>query len=183
MARPNLEAQLTDFPASTMDILPTIVDLLELPKDSMLTVHDGESIAALFQGKIPRRTHSIPFRFTSNKALIDGDYKLIGTSQRKDNQWRLYDLRSDPGESKDLATELPERFARMQAEAEATLRSVEASAAGKDYPEGKILQTPRNAFWRDMAEYKPHLETFSSRSKSSDPQKKAGRASKKEKSE
>ncbi|MFK7821895.1 MAG: sulfatase-like hydrolase/transferase, partial [Planctomycetaceae bacterium] len=40
-----IKPQVTDFPASTMDIMPTIVDLLELPDDSMLDVVDGESIA------------------------------------------------------------------------------------------------------------------------------------------
>jgi arylsulfatase A-like enzyme len=179
----HLEPQVTDVPASTMDIMPTIVDLLELPEDSLLAVHDGESIAALFDGKTPRRTHSIPFCFQKNAALIDGDYKLLSTNQRKGDEWRLYDLNNDPGESKDLSTELPERFARMRTEVEAMLRSVDTSAAGKDYPEGKVIQAPRRAFWRDMAEYKPHLETFSSRSRSSGFQKKAGRPSKTKKSE
>ena len=179
----HLEPQITDFPASTMDIMPTIVDLLDLPDDSLLAVHDGESIAAMFDGKIPQRTHPIPFHFQKKAALIDGDYKLLGASRRKGEEWQLYDLKNDPGESKDLSTELPGRFARMKTEAEAMLRSVTASAAGKDYPEGKVLQAPRNAFWRDMPEYKPHLRTFSSRSASSDARKKSGQPSKKKNSQ
>jgi arylsulfatase A-like enzyme len=168
----HLKPQITDFPASTTDIMPTIVDLLNLPSDSMLAVRDGESIAAIFDGKTPQRTRSIPFRFQKNAALIDGDYKLLSANGRKGDQWQLFDLKSDPGESKDLSAELPERFARMKTEAEAMLLSVEASAAGEDYPEGKVLQSPRSAFWRDMPEYKPHLEAFSSRSQSSEPEKK-----------
>lgn len=179
----HLEPQVTDVPASTMDIMPTIVDLLELPEDSLLAVHDGESIAALFVGKTPRRTHSIPFRFQKNAALIDGDYKLLSTNHRKGDEWRLYDLQNDPGETKDLSADLPERFVRMKTEAEVMLRSVDASAAGKDYPEGRVIQAPRSAFWRDMAEYKPHLQTFSSRSKTSGSEKKAERPSKTKKPE
>ena len=49
-----IKPAITDFPASTMDIMPTLVDLLDLPEDSMLPVVDGESIAALFDGKSPR---------------------------------------------------------------------------------------------------------------------------------
>ena len=48
----------------------------------------------------------------------------------------------------------------MKVEAGALMSSIEASAAGKDYPEGKVLQPQRSAFWRDMDEYKPHFETF-----------------------
>lgn len=178
-----VKPQITDFPASTMDIMPTIVDLLDLPEDSLLAVHDGESIAALFDGKTPLRRHAIPFRFQRNAALIDGDFKLLGTNQKRSDEWQLYDLKRDPGESKDLSAEQPERLARMKTEAEAMLRSIEASAAGQDYPEGKIIQAPRSAFWRDMPEYKTHLETFNSRSNSSRSNKKAGRPPGKKKSE
>jgi hypothetical protein len=48
----------------------------------------------------------------------------------------------------------------MKAEAKAVMRSVEASAEGKDYPEGQVIQPERSAFWRDMEEYRPHFETF-----------------------
>ena len=96
-----------------------------------------------------------------------GTTNCSAPTREKAIEWRLYDLNNDPGESQDLSTELPERFARMRTEVEAMLRSVDNSAAGKDYPEGKVIQAPRRAFWRDMAEYKPHLETFSTSSKSS----------------
>jgi hypothetical protein len=48
----------------------------------------------------------------------------------------------------------------MKSEAEAVIRSMDASAAGKDYPEGKVIQTPRREFWYEMDAYKPHFETF-----------------------
>ena len=152
--------QVTDFPASTMDILPTIVDLLNLPDDSLLEIHDGESIAALFDGKTPTRKHAIPFRFHNGAAIIDGDYKLLSTKVKDDNAWQLFDLTKDPSETKDLSVEFPERFAAMKVTAEAMLASVETSAEGTDYPEGKVLQTPRIAFWRDLPQYEPYLETF-----------------------
>jgi arylsulfatase A-like enzyme len=151
---------ITDLPTSTMDIMPTIVDLLDLPEDSMMSVRDGESILALFNGDIPNRKHPIPFVFLKNAALIDGNYKLLSQSKTKDSSWRLYDLSNDPGETKDVSEKFPKRFEKMKAEAKALLRSVEASALGKDYPEGKVLQPQRSAFWRDMEEYKPHFETF-----------------------
>jgi arylsulfatase A-like enzyme len=149
----------TDFPASTMDIFPTIVDLLGLPKDSMLEVRDGESILPLFDGKLPKRTHAIPFT-AKGTALIDGDFKLVRIGRGKKRTWELYDLRNDISESKDLSATHTERFNKMKVEAEKLIESVEASAIGKDYPEGRVIQPQRNARWTAMEEYKKHFETF-----------------------
>jgi len=155
-----IKPAVTDFPASTMDIMPTLVDLLDLPADSQLAVRDGESIAALFDGRTPRRAHGIPFRFSRNAALIDGDFKLLGLNVGTAGKWTLYNLKSDPGETTDVAAQHPDRFRRMKTEAEATLASIEASAAGADYPEGRVVQPPRNDFWYQLEAYRPHFEQF-----------------------
>ena len=175
-----IKPAVTDFPASTMDIMPTIVDLLDLPKDTQLAVRDGESIAPLFKGKTPKRTHAIPFRFARHTALIDGDYKLLSSSQRKD-AWELYDLKNDPGETTDVSGKHPARFAKMMADARAMIVSVDASAAGRDYPEGRVVQPPRNAFWHALDAYKPHFERFFKRPEYSGYKKKAEGGEKKKK--
>jgi arylsulfatase A-like enzyme len=154
-----VKPMITDFPASTMDIMPTIVDLLRLPNDSQLAVHDGESIAALFDGGTPKRTRLIPFT-SKGSAFIDGDYKLLNAGSSRNADWKLYDLARDPGESTDVSAAHAERFERMKADAEAMLRSVASSAEGKDYPEGKVIQPPRHEKWPDMEAYKPYLKTF-----------------------
>jgi len=176
-----IQPAVTDFPASTMDIMPTIVDLLKLPADSQLASHDGESIVALFNGRTPARAHGIPFRFTRNAALIDGDFKLISVKQGKGDDWELYDLGDDPGETNDVSRKHPERFARMLSEAKAMLASVDASAAGKDYPEGRVIQPPRNAFWHTLEEYRPHFESFFKRPEYAGYKKKVEGAQKKRK--
>jgi arylsulfatase A-like enzyme len=155
-----IKPAITDVPASTMDIMPTIIDLLGLPEESMLSVRDGESIASLLRGGSPTRHHSIPFMFLKNAAFIDGPYKLLSQNRNKAGSWELYDLEKDPGETKDLSGIFPDRFARMKVQAETAMHSIEASAAGKDYSEGRVLQPQRSAFWRDMAAYRPHFETF-----------------------
>lgn len=154
-----IKPMVTDLPASTMDIMPTLVDLLRLPDDAQLAVRDGESIAALFDGNAPRRQRLIPFT-SKGSAFIDGNYKLLNAGSSKRADWELYDLAADPGETRDISAEHAERFARMKAEAEAILRSVQESAEGKDYPEGKVLQPPRHDKWSDMEAYKPHLATL-----------------------
>lgn len=154
-----IKPKITDFPASTMDIMTTLVDLLDLPADSQLAVHDGESIAAIVDGSTPKRQHVIPF-IAGGSAFIDGKYKLLSVGKPKNRVWKLYDLESDPGETKDVSGDHPERFEKMQADAEAILRSAEDSAAGKDYPEGKVIQPRRHDKWAEMEAYKPHLATF-----------------------
>jgi len=177
----HIKPMVTDFPASTMDIMPTLVDLLGLSKDSLLAVHDGESIASLFQGKAPERSHAIPFRFQRNAAIIDGDFKLLHLGGRGDGKWHLFNLQADPAETKDLSKEHPERFSKMKAEAMVMVESVEASAEGKDYPEGRVVQEPRSAFWYQMKTYEPHLEMFFKRPEYSGYANKVNRGTNKKK--
>lgn len=154
----HIKPQITDFPASTMDIMPTIVDLLNLPEDCMLPV-DGESIVPLFSGKTPQRSHPMAF-IKGGIALIDGRYKLVQEGRGRNLDWGLYDLEDDPGETSDISKKEPDRFEKMKTEAARILKSVEASAQGKDYPEGRVIQPQRGEEWSKMAEYKPHFETF-----------------------
>ncbi|MEM9446123.1 MAG: sulfatase-like hydrolase/transferase [Verrucomicrobiota bacterium] len=154
-----IQPAISDFPASTMDMMPTFVDLLDLSEDSMLAVHDGESIKDLLFGKNPERDHAIPFYFQKSAAFIEGDYKLL-TTDVSSGQWQLYDLKKDPAEEKNLASEWPERFTSMKDEALATLESIKNSALGKDYPEGKIIQKPRKDFWHELERYQAHFDAF-----------------------
>ena len=148
--------------ATTMDIMPTLVDLLELPAGCLLSVHDGESLMPVLNGGRMDRQRPIPFYFQKQRALIDGDFKVLTTgkgSPRKQS-WELYDLKNDPGESNNLASDRPELFRKLKTKAEAAIASIEASAEGKDYPEGKVVQPPRNEFWTAMKAYQPHFERF-----------------------
>lgn len=174
-----IKPAVTDAAASTMDIMPTIVDLLDLPEDSQLSVRDGESLVPLIDGGTITRKKGIPFRFLRYTALIDGDYKLVSTSLRKESEWKLYNLKNDPSESEDVSVEEPKRYAKMKAEALAMVDSVEASAAGKDYPEGRVIQESRSAFWYQMKEYEPHFELLFKRPEYSGYAKKAGGKEKK----
>ena len=154
-----VKPMVTDFPASTMDIMPTIVDLLDLPEESQLAVRDGESLVKLLEGGIPKRSHPIPFYYESQTALIDGDFKLL-SSKNRGGVWSLYNLKEDPGETRDLSGKLTERFEEMQSQALTVVESINASAAGKDYPEGRVIQTPRRTAWYHLESYQPYYESF-----------------------
>lgn len=154
-----IKPAVTDFPASTMDIMPTLVDLLGLPEDSMLPVVDGESIAALFDGETPKRSQPIPFTMKGT-ALIDGDLKLLQTGKGKGAKWALYDLAKDPSEKEDISADHPEKLEALKAKVERLRASVEASAEGMDYPEGKVIQPQRGTPWMEMPEYQKLYPTF-----------------------
>ena len=159
-----IEPAITDFPTSTMDIFPTFVDLLNLPEESLLDIHDGESILPLFAGETPKRQHGIPFDFQKKFALIRDDYKLL-TLNSTNGPWELYNLNSDPSETKDLSAEFPELFAEMLSEARGFIESIQTSSEGKDYPEGEVIQPARKEFWFEMEMYEPYFENFYNRSK------------------
>jgi len=57
------------------------------------------------------------YELSGNSALFRGDYKLVrNLAPTGDGRWRLYDLRNDPGETKDLSAAESERFEAMMAD-------------------------------------------------------------------
>lgn len=154
-------ARITRHPACTMDIFPTIADLVRLPVSAMLTPRDGVSLKPLFTAEAWERATPIAFRYLGGTALIDNRYKLVSQllGKGKFGGYELYDLETDPLESRNLAAEQTALMARMRAALESWNQSVEASAAGKDYPEGRVdpshLQKPRS--WAAAPEYQPYL--------------------------
>ena len=59
---------------------------------------------------------AIGYELSGNQALFQGDLKLIrNIAPVGDGQWHLYDIRRDPGETRDLQQAQPEAFKAMQA--------------------------------------------------------------------
>lgn len=132
-----IEPRITDYPASTLDIFPTIADILDLPASDLLEPVDGISLLPLFAGEIGPRATPIPFRIRGQAALIDNAYKLV-TLDRDEGPYELYNLELDESETTDISKDQPEVFNRLKAAFEEWSASVDASVAGKDYPEGKV---------------------------------------------
>ena len=79
-------------------------------------------------------------------------------------RFELYDLDTDPAESRDLAATQPEVFARLRTALVAWNISVAASVAGQDYPERKVSPTePLSRDWATAPEYQPHLPQLAAR--------------------
>jgi len=117
-------------PCVTSDYLPTILDALgiQLPADR---VYDGISLLPLIRGQRETRDSPIGFLNRSGREAVwmEDRYKLIAT----DNRVQLYDVPMDAAEKQDLADNLPEVKARMQAALEAWKDEVmkELKAVGK----------------------------------------------------
>jgi arylsulfatase A-like enzyme len=157
-----IDPKISRFPASTMDIFPTIVDILGLPKDNLLNPIDGISLMPIFHNEIGKRIKKIPFRYKDQGVLLDNNYKLIATSV-KENEFVLFNLENDPIEAQNIAQEKPILFDQMKTEFKKWNQTVESSMLGKDYPEGKVLKNPKSHFWMKDDRYKPFLEEWSKR--------------------
>lgn len=158
-----LKPRVTEYPASTMDIFPTIADILGLDQSVFLDPVDGESLKPLLEKEIGRREKPIPFRFGARGALVDNNYKLVATNVEK-GMYELYDLAADKTESQNIATENPVVFNRMKRLFKKWDQTVTASVAGKDYPEGKVREDePESHFWMTDKRYEPFLEEWCKR--------------------
>jgi arylsulfatase A-like enzyme len=158
-----IKPRITSYPACTMDLFPTVADIVGLPDSVFVRPLDGTSLKPLFAAELPRRAQPIPFRYTSRAAYIDNQYKIIAEDHGR-GAVQLYDLAADPQESRNLATDQPGLAARLQAALVAWNGAVEASVAGKDYPEGRV--TPADAervFWYDLPQYARYLPAWKER--------------------
>lgn len=162
-----IKPRITGYPAATLDIFPTIADLLDLPESTLLRPTDGISLKPLLQSEVTTREKPIPFRFNEKGALVDNDYKIVATNIFR-NTFELYNLKDDPGETRDISGDKPEVFNRMKSLFMAWNKSVNASVAGKDYPEGKVRDSePESHNWRDDKRYMDVLKTWEHRNKKS----------------
>lgn len=158
-----IQPRITKHPACTMDIMPTLVDLLNLPGESMLDVVDGTSLTNLFKGEDGRREKPIPFFFRNRAVLIDNRFKIVANNVGE-KQYLLFDLENDPAETKDIFLEKPEIAGILQAKLEVFIDSVHNSKRGADYPKGRVAKDgPHGRFWFDTPEYKPYLSEWMQR--------------------
>ena len=155
-----IKPRVTDYPSSTMDIMPTIIDILGLGKDNMNDLIDGDSIKPLFAGEIGPRKKAIPFHYDrKTAALIDNDYKII-KHKLSGSKYELYNLKDDPKESKNIFDQNNELSKRLKSQLEELISSVNASIQGKDYPGGITHEQPTRKFWYESEEYHKYFKHF-----------------------
>jgi arylsulfatase A-like enzyme len=103
-----------DVPVTSTDFYPTMLEMAGLPWRSEQHV-DGVSLMPLLMGRgsLPPRSLYWHYPHYGNQggspgaAIRDGDYKLIEFFE--DSRLELYDLRTDIGETRNLAAGMPEK--------------------------------------------------------------------------
>ena len=155
--------RITNYPASVLDILPTILAITDVQYPDSERPLDGVSLVPLMEREIGTRKKPIPFRHTGRAALIDNNMKLLTNNLEKD-LFALYDLANDPAEQNDIAAKYPDTVQEMRKQLLNWSLGVDASAAGKDYPSGKVDPSePEPRFWTDVDEYKPYFDEWRNR--------------------
>lgn len=150
---------ITNFPASTMDIFPTLAEILGLPDSVCVRPQDGQSVLPVIQGKKAEREKPIPFRFQKGGAIIDNDFKIYA-DDRESGHFQLFNLVRDPSETTDVSEKFPEKFNELKSQFAAFNLSVENSILGADYPEGKVTDSPRRINWMSHPDYEPFIEEW-----------------------
>ncbi|MFT4872642.1 arylsulfatase [Congregibacter sp.] len=109
--------------AYVTDIAPTVLELTgtALPGSRyggrLVEPMIGRTLLPLLRGDVGRvhaDHEAIGYELAGNAALFQGDYKIvINRGPLGDNQWHLFNIVTDPGETQDLAGKMPTRFQHM----------------------------------------------------------------------
>ncbi|HJP00137.1 MAG TPA: arylsulfatase [Planctomycetota bacterium] len=108
-------------PCHLIDVAATLFDLAgarypERHGGNEIGPLEGISLLPLFRGEELERPSPIFFEHEGNRAVREGQWKLVARHARP---WELYDLSADRSETTDLADSQPERVASLSAAYEA----------------------------------------------------------------
>ncbi|MHC5210364.1 MAG: sulfatase family protein [Planctomycetota bacterium] len=136
MAGPGLSPRVIEEPACTVDLVPTLLDLLDLPAVPDL---DGVSLAPLLRGG-PAKARRTPVSLATRRypgetvtaAVVDGDLlvRLL-----PDGTPSLHDTAADPGQHEDLASQRPDVVTRWRP----TLQALQGWTPGLAGPEAFVV--------------------------------------------
>ena len=108
-------------PGHIVDIMATLCDIIgaEYPetfKGHAITPLPGTSFRPLLEGQEEDGSRTIFWEHIGNRAVRDGDWKLVA---KKGDPWELYNMSLDRSETLNLIEEEPEIASRLQASYEA----------------------------------------------------------------
>lgn len=95
-----------------IDLMATFIDLAkaEYPQDrngTPVKPIQGKSLLPAFNGELIHREEALYFEHEGNRAIIDGNWKLVSQGNKEEpyaGDWELYDLSVDRGEQNNLIT-------------------------------------------------------------------------------
>jgi len=130
MSGPGISRQgdMTDEFTFVTDLAPTILRLVDVDDHGgswlgqtvePITGSDFSGFLAGGSSLIHDSTQPIGYELGGNSALFKGDFKIvINRAGQGETQWHLFNIRTDPGETKDLAQQQPDLLAEMLADYE-----------------------------------------------------------------
>lgn len=102
---------ITQQPGHLIDLLPTClaaagVESASAPGSETKEPISGRSLLPILKGKQRQPHDRLYFHFSNNRAIRQGDFKLVSA---RGGRWELFDLSRDRSELNDLAGEMPEK--------------------------------------------------------------------------
>jgi arylsulfatase len=104
--------------AHIIDLLPTLLELADgryptTYRGNEILPLEGISMVPLLQGK-PRQGHKqLAWYWSKNRAIRQGDWKLVWDKLNEDKSWELYNVAKDRCELNNLAKQHPDRVESM----------------------------------------------------------------------
>ena len=129
-------ARIVDVAVGLEDLLPTVLELLGVPEGPEPL--DGRSLVPLLQGErewSPRPLLLEDKLTRSVFGLREGDLKLVSDLHNGDR--KLFDLRADPGELRNIAAENPAALAELSSALRSTLARSRATASRSGAQKGQ----------------------------------------------
>jgi len=121
----------TDFPCTTSDYFPTILEALNYIPEERPKPVDGISLMPMLNRRMKSRPSPIAFQSGRQTALIGQRYKIISID--KGESFMMFDLVNDPDEQKDISEQNPEILEQMKQKLAVWQESCKRSRAGNDY--------------------------------------------------
>jgi arylsulfatase len=113
-------------PAHLIDLMPTFVDVAGAKYPTKYKGHkiqpmEGRSLRAWFGEGESIEPRTLFWEHEGNRAVRDGDWKLVGTSR---GPWELYHIAKDRTELNNVAELFPDKFTSLQAKWDAWAEKV-----------------------------------------------------------
>ena len=135
MAGPGISRQgdMTDEFVFVTDLAPTILSLVDADDHGgswlgrevePIVGTDFSEVLAGASSPVHDESDPIGYELGGNSALFKGDYKIvINRTGQNETEWHLFNIRSDPGETKDLAQQQSDLLAEMLADYESYVQA------------------------------------------------------------
>lgn len=125
------KGELRETPAHIVDLVPTILDVLDIEKpstwnDEPIPDAPGHSLRPAFAEDKTIARDSLWWLHEGNRAIRVGDWKLVAA---ENEEWELYHLAKDRAESQNLAGRYPDKVRQLRLQWQKQLKDISTLAA------------------------------------------------------